>query len=195
MGEVEAPTRKTRARPSPNVRLARRPPGCSIGAHGNTHPHRATDRKHAQGPRRDRGHFGILGWRPHLGGATRRARRLDLLSRGWRHLHAQGIQASARPDTGRYWRHALLDRALCPSAGQHHSRQARRRLGALRNRRLRPNRQWLWRRPGPHLHRRSRPEPVRDLHHFGDRPQRPPGKHAPLCKRDAKSSWRRWADT
>ena len=92
-------------------------------------------------------------------------------------------------DQGKARRHPLLLRTVGDAGGRARARAAEHDLGSRRNRRVRPDRQFLRRSRRPHLRRRRRPQ-GQDRAHPAHGLERPCRQHARLRGRGAEADGR-----
>ncbi|MDE2004966.1 MAG: glycosyltransferase [Rhodospirillales bacterium] len=156
--------------------------------HAEPASRRRSDRRPAQGARRNDRHRRILDRRADFRGAARRAGGERLFPRRQRDLHPLRPCRLPRDPRSAAGRDARLHRTLCRAAGRHGARPVRRELGPGRDRRHRPHRQPLRRRRRPYLHRARGSRDPRA--HAGNRQPGPRGEHARFRREGAGAAGR-----
>ena len=121
----------------------------------------------------------------HLRGARRAAGRISLLRRRHGRLHARVPPHAARDSRRGCQGNPRLHRALRASRRPRDPRTPRSDLGHLGERRVRPDRESLWRSAGPRVHRGQRGRRARTDDR--DKPRRPCGEHARLRGEGARA--------
>ncbi|CAA9290689.1 MAG: Uncharacterized protein CC_2099, partial [uncultured Acetobacteraceae bacterium] len=150
---------------------------------------RRTGRHAAQGTRRDDRGGGVLGRRAGVRGAVGGARRLRLLPRRCRGLHARRAARAARHPRRGAGRRAAQLRTPRRAVGRGRAGPPRRDLGPRRNRGGRPERQPLRPRGRTRLPRRRRPGGAQ--RHLADRQRRPRSQHAAVRRGTPAAAGRR----